>query len=85
MIAPAFCLILGIYLAGGLLFAVPFAFLGAQKIDPHAARGSLGFRLLIIPGAMALWPWLLRRWLQGRQEPPTERAAHRAATGGGTP
>jgi hypothetical protein len=69
----------GGYLACGLLFAIPFALAGAMRIDPHAAQGSWGFRLLIIPGTMFLWPLLARRWLSGRREPPEERNAHRCA------
>jgi membrane protein implicated in regulation of membrane protease activity len=79
MIAAGFLILLGAYLAIGLVFAVPFALVGAKKIDPHAAKGSWGFRLLIIPGATALWPLLLRRWVAGVKEPPEECNAHRRA------
>ena len=75
MIAALFLLPLGAYLACGLIFAFPFAFVGARRIDPHAVHGSWGFRLLIIPGATALWPLLLRRWFSGATEPPEERNA----------
>jgi hypothetical protein len=79
MIASAILIMLGIYLACGFLFAVPFAFWGVQKIDPHAAPGSWGFRLLIIPGTMALWPLLVLRWCPGIHTPPEESNAHRRA------
>jgi len=79
MIPAVFLALAGIYLGCGLLFAIPFAFIGVQKIDPHAAHGSCGFRLLIIPGAMALWPLLLRRRIAGLKEPPDESNAHRRA------
>jgi membrane protein implicated in regulation of membrane protease activity len=82
MIAAAFLILLGIYLACGFLFAIPFVFIGVKKIDPHAARGSWGFRLLIFPGVVAFWPLLLRRWLKGISAPPEERNAHREATKG---
>jgi len=75
----ALLILLGAYLACGLVFAVPFALAGVKRIDPHAARGSWGFRLLIIPGTMALWPLLLLRWTKGVQEPPAEDNAHRRA------
>lgn len=52
----------GAYLLAGLLFAVPFAWLGAGRLEPVASEGTTGFRLLIIPGAVTLWPWLLVRW-----------------------
>jgi hypothetical protein len=79
MIAAAILIVLGIYLACGLVFAVPFAFWGAQKIDPHAAPGGWGFRLLIIPGTMALWPLLMLRCCRGIHEPLEESNAHRRA------
>lgn len=79
MIAAAFLISLAVYFSCGLLFAVPFALFGVQKIDPHAAHGSWGFRLLIVPGTAALWPLLMRRWLKGIHEPPEERNAHRCA------
>ena len=85
MIAAAFLILLGIYLACGFLFAVPFVLFGVKKIDPHAAHGSWGFRLLIIPGTMAFWPLLLRRWMKGVHEPPEECDAHRRAAKGVTP
>lgn len=77
MIAAALLIILGIYLLCGLVFAVPFVVVGVKRIDPHALHGNWGFRLLIFPGAMALWPLLLRRWMSGVHEPPEECTAHR--------
>jgi hypothetical protein len=56
----------GAYLALGLLFAVPFAARWAGRLDPAARLGSRGFRLLIVPGAMLLWPLLLHRLLKTR-------------------
>ena len=79
MIAATFLILLGIYLACGLLFAVPFALFGVKKIDPHAAHGSWGFHLLILPGALAFWPLLLRRWRKGISVPPEKSNAHRVA------
>ena len=74
---------LAIYAALGLLFAVAFALRGAARIDPRAVGGSWGFRLAILPGAVALWPILARRWARGAP-PPEERNAHRdQARGGG--
>lgn len=67
-----------VYAGFGVLFAVAFVCLGVKRIDPAAAAPPVGFRLLLIPGSIALWPVLLRRWLLGSQ-PPTENNAHRAA------
>jgi hypothetical protein len=77
MIAIVFLILLGVYFACGFVFALAFAFWGAQRIDPHAGPGTWGFRLLIIPGSTALWPLLLYRWIKGIYEPPEERNAHR--------
>jgi len=79
MIPAVFLIALGSYLACGLAFAIPFVLVGVKRIDPHAAHGSWGFRLLISPGAMALWPLLLKRWVSGVHEPPEECNAHRKA------
>jgi len=79
MIAEASLIAVGTYLLFGLVFAIPFALMGVGKIDPHAAHGSWGFRLLIIPGTMFFWPMLAHRWIKGIHEPPPERNAHRCA------
>lgn len=73
------------YAAVGVLFAVPFVLRGAKRIDPAAADGTWGFKVLVFPGAALLWPLLLRRWLGGVSEPPEERSPHRDAArrGGG--
>ncbi|MGE0442245.1 MAG: hypothetical protein AB7L66_05520 [Gemmatimonadales bacterium] len=49
------------YLAAGALFAVWFAWRGAGRLDPVARSGTSGFRLLVLPGAALLWPWLALR------------------------
>ncbi|MDA0322400.1 MAG: hypothetical protein O2923_06740 [Verrucomicrobia bacterium] len=69
----------GLYLVAGLIFAVPFTLKGAAAIDPTARGGSWGFKLLIIPGTVVLWPLLARRWMLGRVAPPAECNAHRSA------
>ncbi len=73
--------ILAVYAGVGLLFAIPFVAKGAGKIDPSAASGTLGFRLLIIPGTVAFWPILARRWLAA-EGPPEECNPHRMAARG---
>lgn len=64
-----------LYLLIGLCFAVPFAARGAGRLDPVARHGTMGFRLLVIPGAMALWPYLA--WRVAKGVPSRERNAHR--------
>jgi ABC-type branched-subunit amino acid transport system permease subunit len=69
--------ITGTYLGAGAAFAVVFVTTGVQRIDPVARQGTWGFRVLIVPGVMLLWPLLARRWAVGSIHPPTESNAHR--------
>jgi len=51
------------YYAGlGLIFAVPFVWVGVQYLDSEARGAGAGFRLLILPGVAAFWPMFLHRW-----------------------
>ena len=68
-----------LYLIAGTIFAVWFAARGAGRLDPVATHGSWGFRLLVIPGAALLWPYLLYRVLRRGPAPPEENTPHRAA------
>jgi hypothetical protein len=65
------------YASLGVVFALSFVSIGVQKIDPEARGAGIGFRALIFPGVVALWPLLLRRWAGGATEPPLERNPHR--------
>ncbi len=55
------------YAVVGFLFAVVFVTIGVARIDDAARSPTFGFRLLIFPGAAALWPVLLMRWLGVRK------------------
>ena len=55
------------YLVFGLLFAVAFVVWGAARIDAVAQDGTRGFRLLLAPGAVLLWPVLLVKWSGARK------------------
>ncbi len=46
------------YLLLGILFAIPFALRWVNRLDEVAAHGTPGFRLLLLPGAVLLWPVL---------------------------
>ena len=69
MIAGILLIIAGIYLLLGLVFAIPFVIKGAQKIDHGADGGSIGFRIIIIPGTMVFWPFLLKKWIKAIKHP----------------
>jgi hypothetical protein len=54
---------IGLAYAGvGLAAGVAFVALGVDRIDPAAKGSGWGFRMMILPGAAALWPWTLRAW-----------------------
>ncbi|MFN0066029.1 MAG: hypothetical protein ACKVYV_00175, partial [Limisphaerales bacterium] len=57
-----------LYVLAGIAFAVGFHRRGLVRLDPAAAGGGLGFRLLITPGLVALWP-VLRRKSRGHPGP----------------
>ena len=68
--------VLYVYTALGVAFALAFVTVGVKRIDSQAVGSSIGFRLLILPGSVAFWPLLLRRWISGKGEPPEERIPH---------
>jgi hypothetical protein len=74
-LAQTLLILLGLYFGLGLLFGLAFVLKGVGVIDPVARSGTLGFRLLIFPGAIALWPILAKRWL--KPIPPQENNSHR--------
>ena len=63
-LVPALVMIAGLYLALGVVFAVPFVLKGVNRLDPAARGGTLGFRVLILPGCVLLWPAMLSRWVK---------------------
>ena len=69
----------GLYLLCGFSFGVFFVTRGFPRVDRAAAGATVGFRLIVLPGVIALWPLLLRRWLAGTGAPPVETNTHRQA------
>lgn len=47
--------------ACGAVVALVFLTIGLGRIDADA-RGALGFRPLLVPGVLVLWPLVLWRW-----------------------
>lgn len=52
------------YVVAGILFGIFFAIKGAAVLDPAAKGAPIGFRILVIPAAAALWPLLLVKLLR---------------------
>jgi hypothetical protein len=62
-IAEKVLYVAGMYLAAGVMFALLFFAIGLRRVDATAANGLLGFKVLILPGVIVLWPLLLALWL----------------------
>jgi len=56
-----FSTIFYIYLAIGFLFSIFFFLKKIKKIDPIAGQASLFTKLVWLPGAIFLWPFLLKK------------------------
>ncbi len=69
----------GLYAAIGFLVAPILIFWASERFDGSISESTRGFRLLVLPGAILLWPILLRRTWAGAGRPPVERNAHRAS------
>ena len=78
--AKAIVYTLAVYASLGVVFAVPFVWLGVQRLDSEAQGSGIGFRLLILPGVAAFWPMFLYRWRGGVAEPQVEETPHRLSS-----
>lgn len=58
---------LTLYAALGAVFALAFLAVGLPRIDGGAKGAGIVFRLVILPGLIALWPIMLVRWVAGGQ------------------
>jgi hypothetical protein len=66
-----------VYMVIGAVVALVVVSFGLTRVDSEARGAGLGFRLIIFPGAVALWPLLLKRYIRGRGEPPAQKDPHR--------
>ena len=56
-----------LYAGVGLLVGLAFIVSGVTRVLPHGAPVSAGARVLLLPGAAILWPYVLLRWLRATQ------------------
>jgi hypothetical protein len=54
------------YVGIGVLTAFLFVIFGISHVLPRSATVTLGARVLFLPAAAALWPYVLLRWLTSR-------------------
>ena len=55
---------LELYVLVGVITALAFVTFGVTQVLPYSM--TLGARILVLPGAAALWPYVLIRWLKSR-------------------
>jgi len=68
MIVQIIIWIVEIYIACGILFAVPFILKGVTEVDEGTHGTKLGFRLIILPGTIIFWPLLLSKWVKTKKK-----------------
>jgi len=54
------------YAVAGLVIAIAFVVFGVAQVLPADVPVTVGARLLFVPGAAVLWPFVLGRWLRLR-------------------
>lgn len=57
---------LALYVLIGVVTAAAFGIFGVTQVLPHSTTVTAGARVLLLPGAAALWPYVLYRWLTSR-------------------
>ena len=76
MLVEVILIIVAVYFLLGILFVIPFLTKGLTKVDEGAHGGTIGFKIIIIPGVIVFWPVLLRRWIRAGRKlhfPPIEK------------
>ena len=58
---------LALYAAAGVVTALAFVSVGITQVLHPPMPASLGARILFLPGAFALWPYVLIRWRKMRR------------------
>ncbi len=66
IIINTFLTSLGVYFAIGLLFGLYFLVKGATKIDPLMKDTKKKVRVLLLPGVIATWPFLIGRLFKSK-------------------
>ena len=54
------------YATAGLATALAFVTFGVTRVLPQPAPVSIPARILLIPAAAALWPYVLARWVRSK-------------------
>ena len=65
-ILSAFLTGLAVYAIVGVATAIAFVSVGLSQVLHPPVPATLGARILFVPGAVALWPYILLRWRKAR-------------------
>jgi hypothetical protein len=57
---------LALYAAAGVATALAFVSVGLAQVLHPPMPTTLGARILLLPGAFALWPYIVIRWCKAR-------------------
>jgi putative effector of murein hydrolase LrgA (UPF0299 family) len=57
---------LALYAAAGAVTALAFVSIGLARVLHPPVPATIGARILLLPGAFALWPYILIRWFKAR-------------------
>jgi hypothetical protein len=66
ILAPLLLGAAAVYALAGVVVALAFVTAGLGAVLPAGTPVTVGARILFVPGAAALWPLVLRRWLRSR-------------------
>jgi hypothetical protein len=55
-----------LYAIAGAVTAFAFVAFGIARVLPAGTPVTLGARVLLMPGAALLWPYVLLRWVKAR-------------------
>jgi hypothetical protein len=58
---------LALYAVAGATVAFAFVSVGIGQVVHPPMPATLGARILLLPGAFALWPYILIRWRKARR------------------
>jgi hypothetical protein len=57
---------LALYAAAGVATSLAFVSVGLAQVLHPPMPATLGARILLLPGAFALWPYIVIRWCKAR-------------------
>ena len=64
LLTSALVTAIALYALAGIIVALAFVAVGLAAVLPAGTPVTIGARILFVPGAAALWPIVLRRWLR---------------------